>query len=427
MLAALRRILRCHPVTYLVTLVVGLAMVLIVVPGEQRYAAYPKSAEWWETQCQAVMEETDKQIQTEPRQEYSILTSNLYEHGWPQPFLARTVTIEAFQPYKHSKPLLTSGKKVSGFLGPSYLADFVSWSNYDNWPLKSAAWRVHPWHLLLDAAVFLLIVAGAGFGVEWWFRSRGRLFRFRIADLLIAVTVCGLLLGWYKHHENLTRIETEVAEYFTSANPKRNRNFGYRTYAGPVWMRKLAGDDNYLPFLYHTTYANWWPNEQTWPQDVNQFLRLPRLEEVRLSLPVPRYLITRLGEVPRLQELRIGVMPAGQHKIYPAVEGHSGNQLVDVDKLDELGTLKLKMLTLDVYDALAEDIERMLKSTAIESLHLDGVAITPDELELLREQFPNTAITIEWAIHHRDTPPENHAQRVEKIKKKRLTSGVSRL
>jgi len=424
--AAFRRLLRCNPVTYLVTLAATLALVLIVVPGEQRQVPYLQSADWWEEQCKVVAAETDEQIKNQPPEKFAMPTTQLYQHGWPRPYLARTVKVEAFQPYKYSMPLLTSGNKISGFLGPSYLADFVSWSNYDNWPLRSAAWRIHPWHFLLDTFVILILVGGAGFVTEWWLRSRGGLFRFRIVDLLVAVTVCGLLLGWYKHHENLTRIEREVAEYFTAGSPNGNRNFGSKTYAGPVWLRKLAGDDNYLPFLYHTTYARWWPDENNWAADVDQFVRLPRLENVWVTLPIPQYLVTQLSKTSRLQQLNISVMPAHQHKQYAAVEGHSDPQLIDIGNLDELGVLKLKKITLDVYDALAPDIERMLQTTDVELLYLDGVAITPQELESLREKFPETAVTIKWAIHHRDTPPENHAERVERTKSNRGRLGVSR-
>lgn len=425
--SALLRFFRCHPATYIVTALVGIALVLIIIPGDQRHAPYRQPFDWWEQQCVDTTKEVDKQIRADQDDESPkiIESIQLYEHGWPRPWLVRGIRIEMFSPYKYSTPLITSGKKLPAFLGPSYLADYVSWSNYANWPLASEAWRIHPWHFVLDFLLAFVVAGSVGLVTEWWLRSRGGLLRFRIVDLLGAITVCALLLGWWAYHERMTEVEREVEEHFTSGAHASTRNWGWKQYAGPEWLRKLVGDDAYLPFLHHNKYARWWPDGEEWRSDIEQFVRLPRLEHVSLTLPVPQHFMHRLRECPRLQQLKIHVMPAGQDKVYAGLDLESDSDFVSVRNLDAFGKLEVKEVTLDVWNALCGDVERLLAATTLTRLHLDGVAITPEELSALRQRFPQTAISVKWAIHHRDKPPPEHADRVEKLKRERKAKRVA--
>lgn len=419
----LARLARCHPVTWLVTLVVLTAVTLIVVPGEVRYLPYNQQLSWWEQQCKEVQLETSKLIDLERNGKWITPTTALYEHGWPRPYLARTKIIEAFQPYKDSKPKLTSGKMNSGFLGPSTLADFVSWSNYDNWPFESEAWRIHPGHLLLDSIIVVFVVGGTGLTTEWWLRSRGGLFRFRIIDLLALATICGLLLGWYKYHERITRLETQVAA--THKKPRKKCYVNqYKSYDGPDWLRRLVGDDAYLPFLYHARDAGL-TFDEGWEANFAELVKLPRLQNVRLTGSFPKSAVLQLKQCRRLKTMRLDfslTIPAKRYEALPA-----DAEIVDRQNLAVLGELDLQELTIDAYLVLAEDVEKLLAATKLYRLTLRKPMLTLDELATLRQRYPETKIAVRWSSWGSIDPlkdPAGHNAAVEAAKQQRALETI---
>lgn len=415
--AVLNRLRRCHPLTYCMTLLVGLALVLVVVPGQLCYAPHDDSPTWWEQQCKQVNKLTQKALEEAHTENSPILISQLYEHGWPRPYLVRSIGVPAFGEYYKtaSKPLLTSGRMVNGFMGPSFLAHYVSWSNYDNWPLKSERWRIHPLNLALDVSIFLIAVCVVGFATERWLRSRGGLFRFRIVDLLAALTICGLLFGWIAYHARLTSIEQQVASYGTGNNPQESRLRTWKRYSGPDWLWRLVGDDAFLPFLHHTHEASYYSGA-TWREDFDQLVRLPRIEKLHLNLPLPFEAVQRLKDCPYLTELRITANTAYAESILKRYKLKDDVRLVTAENLDDFAMLNLRKVTLEERLFLPEDVERLLSAVPLERLHLRTLSITPEELEKLKEHHTKTAISVSWGMNG---PPSGNDVTTQKVRRER--------
>lgn len=409
---------RFHPLTYGVTLFTALCLVLIMIPGQDHYAPYKSRLSWWEQQCKDVSRQTQEKLDEARDSESPFLTTNLYEHGWPKPYLVRSTGVPAFGGYYQvaSTPLLTSGKKNNGFLGPSLLADYVSWSNYDNWPFHSIEWRIHPLNLALDVLVFLALVGGIGVATERWLRSRGGLFRFRLIDLLAALTVCGLLFGWLAYHARLTRLEEQVASYGHLDRAPGDRRFSTsKKYSGPDWLERLVGDDDYLPYFYHISTASFHASKD-WQESINQLVKLPRLESVHLDLPVPQEVITQLQKHTNVTALNLTANTAYSDWPLSAYYLAEDAPRLWADNIEVIAVLKPTIVTLRERMFLPEDVERLLAATPLEELRLRTTSLTRDEVLALRRRYPSTSIMASWGPNG---PPSLDDETTRRVREKR--------
>lgn len=409
---------RYHLLTYVVTFFAAICLVLIMVPGQAYYSYHNSRLDWWDKQCDQVYQQTQAKLEKSRRKNDPLLTVNLYEHGWPKPWLIRSTAVPAFGNYYQvaSTPLFTSGKKNSGFLGPSLLADYVAWSNYDNWPFHSVEWRIHAWHLAFDLLIFLAVVGGTSIATERWLRSRGGLFRFRLVDLLAALTVCGVVFGWFSYHARMTRLEVRVAEYGQIGDaPGYRRISTWKAYSGPDWLKRLVGDDDYLPFLYHVHEATFHASKD-WRESLNKIVSLPRLERLHMDLPVPQEVITRFRESANITEITLTANTAYSDLTLSRFYVDKETPRLGPENIEAISVLRPRVVTLRERMFLPEDVERLLAVTSLDRLYLRFVSITPDEVEELKQRYPSTSITATWGP---SGPPSADDETTRKVREKR--------
>ncbi|MEZ6071789.1 MAG: hypothetical protein R3C10_16390 [Pirellulales bacterium] len=286
------------------------------------------------------------------------------------------------------------------------MSDFVSWSNYDNWPLESVVWRVHPGNLALDAVVALLVVGALGWATESWIRSRGGLLRFRVIDFLAATTFSSLILGWHVHHVHWKDVERQVVENVQQGKPRQERGLtSYQRYCGPDWLRRLVGDDSYLPQCSHV-YRVDISSSASSLEEMDRIVQLPFVEEFAFHGPFPKSALRSLEKCSQLTALFVDMYdPSGSND--QAYRANRNDELIGPADLDEVMLGPLRQLTLRGHVFLADDIERALEAYHIEQLDLYNVSVTVDELDSMRERFAETRIYINWPSPRQPPPGQN--------------------
>lgn len=389
---------RLHPLTWLAAAVTSVLLVLIVVPGEPHWNSDLRDVTSWRSRCERLRSETTDRVRlaaiekgvAEPQ------ASIVYEHGWPRPCVARACAVDTVVNgiYQHhgrtsSTPLLRIPNRDTTRGGPTF--HDVSWSNYDNWPVFADGYLIDPGSLLLDAAVASLIVVAIASAVEW--RARRGIFRFYLADLLVAITVCGALLAVYAWHANLKRIEATLA---TPAHPGNRGNHGYvavaQEYFGPVWLRKLVGNEYLLPFMHHVTHVNVYSIDDA--DELGSCLtKLPYLESVAPHTQIPVEFVQRLEACPRLTTL---VLPEFD-KDLGSPDFASHHELFSPRHFSQLGGLRLKKIQLSGNGIDAKIVEQVASLPTIREIVLLGTATTSTEIEAIQKEYPHLRIdTVEF-------------------------------
>ncbi|QDU53845.1 hypothetical protein [Aeoliella mucimassa] len=243
---------------------VTLAMVLIVVPGEESYFG---AEDTWShrqahnVQCELAGEDLP----------YGIKWGHVsvYIHGYPWPCFVRgieghpadeigTTTDRVF-----SEPLFeVEGEEDKTFGVPVY--EPVTWSNFDNWPLETDTWRADYWLLYLDLMIFAVVLVTTLVATERWIRWRGGLLRIRLVELLVGITCISLLLGWYHFHSRLQEREQDTLDLMEE---HRLIVHASRSYFGPVWLSRLLGNQHLTPQLLHVTHADVDLSLRSWSSD----------------------------------------------------------------------------------------------------------------------------------------------------------------
>ncbi len=416
--STLLRPLRCHPFTWCVTFLVGLAVFVIVAPGE--YVDVPRrdSTTRWQEQSKANYQNVyDKRLKRLPDGRIAHVTVRAFEHGWPRPYLARFLVYQSSPTGAASReisaPLIQYQSPFRSWGGRRNLG--VSWSNYDNWPLSADDWMLDPWSLALDVLVALAIVGVVGAATERWVRRRDGLLRFRLVDMLGAVAVAGVLLGWTMHHVRIQSVERQHAEPpFAPGfySHQRAITTGQR-YTGPDWLRRLVGSEYLLPWLHHVYYVALRPSEN-WRREFDLLPRLPYLEHVNMSRTAPAEVLATLERCPKLRILALPQLP---HVPIPEKVGYSERAL-SVDDLPRLKQLQLTELELTGDAILARDVEPMVAIRSLRTLSLQNLSATPAEIDALRAKHPQVRIAATWYYDQwfYPTPPPGHDATVAEVK-----------
>lgn len=406
------RLRRLHWASWVAMGLAALPMVLIAVPAYpsdtgNRVGDQAKPANGWERVCQRVYDATSHDIETDRQQAeqvdvsespwaaYDNLTQHqtpaLHQHGWPLPSVVRSTRVSSFAMISgvDMPPVLTIGHaSMSCFGTPIH---YVRWSNYHTWPLTGDRWGVHLGNLLVDLLAFGLVVGGVGAAVEWWLRSRGGLFRFRLVDVLAAFTVCAVALGWHQHHSGIRDLESRLDTDLNQGDVWQ-RYQGFRSYTGPEWLQRLAGHPDYVPPLNHVTTARLSQSDD-WQDELSKLARLPYVTELRLSSPLPKSAVAQLSQFGRLKTLNYRMYSPPGETLQRWLDAAADPELIGPTDLAAFAPLPLEELIVNGHAIVIEDLERALAAIpSLKRLVIVEASITAGEYDQLCERFPAVEI-----------------------------------
>jgi hypothetical protein len=384
--SAVVRMLRCHPLTWVVTMVVGLAVVLIAVPGQSCHAPFGEPPSRWDRQVVAGHEEA-RRLYENSESLYPaglpVYQPLLFEHGWPLPAFVRA----------KKTPLVVMAPVAPVSMVPR-------WSKFASWPFEMDAWRVHWDYLAVDLVVLLLIVGVVAVLLERWIRRRGGLLRVRMVDLLVAVAVASVMLGWWQYHAAVKATETNIDALINEGHKYNRRPYrAYAEYQGPDWLRRLVGNAEYLPFCKHITHVALYRRD-TWRRDLEQLEDLPYLQHLSISSAMPRSALASLKRRGRLESLSYRMYsPPGETLPGSCIQywlnADADPELIGPSDLAQLGDLKLRELRIDGYMLIVDDLIRLLEGHKhLEQLSVGEASITMDEYDDLQRRF--SRVHIQW-------------------------------
>lgn len=407
------RLRRLHPCTWLVVLMVTITMVVIVVPGVA--SDRDETSPWYAESRKQLHWDTAAKYQADARQLSTAhrTTIWIYDHGWPWPFMLRSLgSLDTFtatgpkQSRDWSKPLLEFQGAPSGTSTGTPLE--VAWSSRDSWPLESEFYRFRFGVLLLDCLAALLVVIGVAALAEAWVRWRGGLFRFRVHDLLIVSTLFSVTLAWYYHHLRISEKEGNVVQSMTKETWIRGAE---QRYAGPKWLARLAGNQELLPFLYHYDSVQWHDSRavqdyDSWQREFDAVRKLRYLRTVTLPESVPLELVEQLAAEHRLKTF------AFEFDNVDSRQFQAGDTLlVQAHRLELLEVLGIRHLQLGGENVLASDIETVASLPTISRLTLHDVSATVAEIEATRHRHPDVEILATWGPYHTKEPAAESTQK----------------
>lgn len=387
LLTYLAMLKRLHWATWVVMSFVLLALVLIDVPGEYQAGGSILPVTEWEKACYQLRVDATARRQQAAEKElkqpsfYLTFHAAAYSHGWPRPFMARALVYDHKR--EKSKPWL--GKKSSFTSWGGSLYHNVSWSNYDNWPLSADGLLLRPWSLLLDLLVGLVIVTGVGGLVQWRIERNGGLLRFHLADMLAIMTLIGIALGTYIYHDTLRRREAFdgkpiAAPTFTSTGGWTSYS---QQYQGPIWLRKLVGNQYYLPVFHHVESVNIKMDDR-WRENFVQLKKYPYLKSLSTHHGLPVDAIETLKDCPRLEELTLGMYEIDT----PLFIFGTKDRALQPEDFSKLKALRLKQVTVSGVMVQKQHIAQLAALPTMRHIQIQSTSATEDQIEELREEFP---------------------------------------
>lgn len=379
------RPLGLHPATWLVGILAAAIFLFIALPGELIDPHKSLNSEWWDEQTELVSQSLYEQYRhkfDEARQTVTPGKSELHLHGWP-----RRCAIRGFGEMLDPQPYLR-GYGYYGMSSPTRGRNKVRyWTQSANWPLRNDAWSIHYGNLAFNLAAMLLAVAAAMWGTDRWVRKRGGIFRLRLIDFLAVIALVAGGLGWLKYHEAAGRAERAIVEEVKTRTKWRYSVFS--EYAGPEWLRRLAGGEEFLPQFEHVTKAQFRVGPP-WMTDLDELARLPYLKRLTVEGAITRELVERLEEFPRLESLSLNfarLSPAQHEEI-----GIDEADLMTSRDLPKLGELSLETLELWGLPLELADVESLLEELSPDVLVIGGKSFSAEEFESLRKRFSGVEI-----------------------------------
>lgn len=368
---------------------------VIVVPGEYHAVHREGVLTDWQRQCRELHQATyDEHYASVRGQAWPHVTVKMYEHGWPRPYLVRALvwkqTPTGEQHRQDSEPLVQVRSYFTHWGGSSYHS--ASWSHYDSWPFSADAWMLRSRSLAIDLLVALALIALVAGATQWRIKSRKGLLRFGMADLLGAITLIGLGLGYYTHHDRVQQVESQgngrpLPPGFTSHHGVMGSG---QNYHGPVWLRKLAGNAYYLRTLHHVDSVSIGLAEH-WEEAYAALPELPYLRQVGAGQGLPLAAIKHLQRCPRLEELDLPRLDRKPHYAPPLA---ASVPILTADDLKLLAPLGLASIEMSGDAIGAAEVEQVAAFLSMRSIALQDVAVTADELDAIRLRHPKVTITL---------------------------------
>lgn len=364
-LAMLRRL---HWATWCAMLITAIPLLLIMVPGEITWPPFPAETAWQKS-LQDLDRRTqnyislsrDASVQIDP----FLHDSDLYEHGWPYPYLARSVVLDKSAP-RYRSPM-------GGHEG-------IGWIRADTWPLLANLRIVRWWALGADIAIGVLVVGSVGGMVEWRIRTGTSKWRFRLFDAFLVIAAIGLFLSPFAYHTHVKRLEVLV---LTTA--EQNGIEAKQEYHGPIWLRKLIGNESFLRNMYHIDSMTIDPSDN-WREEFTQFEKCPYLTEVTIQHWLP------LGAIPIMrknQNLKEIVFPNLQIADMLRTEGNDDNTPFLAKHIACLESLKLTSVSLNGVGYQARHVRQLAEFPSMRRIYLSHTLTSEEELQTLRTEYPH--------------------------------------
>ncbi|MGI9455600.1 MAG: hypothetical protein ACR2NU_03515, partial [Aeoliella sp.] len=306
-----------------------------------------------------------------------------YDHGWPTPWLRRALGYGE-DPWRLSTQ--------TGSVPALKIADYpIAWSAPMAWPLSADAWKIHTVGLLVNLLVGALLIGIPTACCEWWLRSRGGLWRFRLIDVLAVMTLVGTGFGFWRWDQS--EMEREQA-YF----PTSNVTISYKSvpmsreqpeYCGPVWLERLVGNRELIPLMRRHAELSFTPGFDD-PSLLQSAHQLRHLERLRFYGLPNREMSKAISQLSRLRELHIC------HGYYDWRFRRS-EPFPDFETLAKSSSLE--RVEIRHIDVQVVDILPLMKSANIRELVLGIPYIEPVYVEWLNQQYPDVDIIFE-AFNH---------------------------
>jgi hypothetical protein len=320
------------------------------------------------------------------------------------------------------------------------------------WNLGDSVWQFHPLALALDIIIAALAVLAFVAFVEWRRRKRVRFFQFSMRQLLVAVTVFGVALGWWSSQRT-------TDEQTAAFGRQGSRGLEPRV---PFWLRSLVGDEPLLRFGLNEprqgVAITWEPSNLAdirllvdrfpdkygisirsaiSPNEAAEILRLSRLKMVSCEWPAPAdapRLLNCLNALPSVHRLEVDFFsrPAGKLDD-DGLQGIAGmshlewllvldaHRLTDrsLAKLRDLGSLKelelwgatvsmagiarladirgLRRLRLKDSSIVEEGLSELARLDRLVDLDIGGSTLTDKGAEQLRALRNLRCLNIGWS------------------------------
>jgi len=477
----LGRLKQCCWLTWVVFVIVSLAMTLIAIPGDpagpyEYLDGIDRSG--WSKQLEEAIERRYSTGDLGTKQRVIV---DQYRHGWPLPCITRGIgrvvrrtsgagLVGRKETFVHghprTQPLLsvrlpsdgdsftsvrTSNRNAFKLVPTDWEETALWWSDYNRWPLASDGAEWHFDYLLFDLAVMLLIPLAAAALTEWWIRRRGGALRFRLFDLMVVFVVCSLAFAWYRSHADLRQIEQGIEAngspfLFASGSLREgwedrqqgrpSFNSYRREYFGPDWLRRLFGNREFLRFSKHVVAVQLVPNE-SWKANLEILPELDHLESVSLPRGATQRVIGQLEKLSQLREVQISVGSHDSQTILGETTDLTGDRWINAQNLVLLQSLSIVELGLMGEDLLVEDIEQIVSMPSLKRLELVDPSLSLPQLERLREKNSHVEIVCGWGqefwstaspgrhFSFRETPPRGVDRRIKLIKQRRAAADVA--
>lgn len=296
-----------------------------------------------------------------------------YQHGWPLRFADRYPDLD--DNYER--------------LPATFIECWRFWSIQREDVFNSIAFSI-------DIVATCLIAGLWGFLFEAWRRRRRNLWQFHLSDVLVLLTIAGVLLSIFSSAKrSRDREETELAAEFEKSfktGPRivsRYSEFGFTfRRSGPTWLRLLFGDSFFRVFDRVVSL------DHSWGENASRMSAFTELEHVGLASPTPEEMKNLEGlRNLRSLEAALQVLP-GYEVRQPFRKSYPPYPLPYLPKLRELNLngswlrpsglsqmKALEMLDLRLCPITEETIEELRDMPRLRSLNLDQVALSKPILE----------------------------------------------
>lgn len=358
-------------------LLTAVPLMLIMVPGELVWVDESETSTWQDS-LQDLWETTSNLGPRIP--DFFFLDVDLYEHGWPFPYMARGVIREGV-PSQH------------GFFTDSYKG--IGWIYAETWPFLADKRVFRWWALAADLSVGLIILGIVGAAIEWRIRSGAGRWRLRLLDAFMITAVLALFLAPFAYHAHVQRLEATVLSLSFEENGTEV-SYGYH---GPVWLRKLVGNKFFLRSMFHIDAITINPSDN-WQEEFAQLEKCPFLTAINSEKWLPLGAIPILQRNPNISQLTLPDIPLADALRKEQGDPHEPFQVQHIARLEPLG---LTAISMSGYGYQARHARQIAEFSTIQSIHLFKTQVTYDELKSLQRDFPH--VTFIFTSSNNSTKP----------------------
>ena len=160
-------------------------------------------------------------------------------------------------------------------------------------------------------------------------------------------------------------------------------------YTGPIWLRKLTGNEHLLPLFHHVYDVSIGLGDH-WRDIYAELPNLTYLESVHVRNGLPLAALEQLERCGQLKELEL---PPLDRWSYAVVSRRT--PLLGVRDLPKLERLHLAKIALQGESIQAAQLEQVASFRTLKTISLRNVSATSDEIESIRAKHPQVKIVAE--------------------------------